>query len=178
LKELFRVSLLSALVAGLPVLATEQEKDQVRFGDGDLLLLEVPLNDYLRRLPVLPRFDPDTTANWKAYRAEWAIRDARLYLTAFWAVTNRTPASETMLFPGRKVPILADWYSGKLHIVEGMFWEGGDWTYKRVTALGVTNGVIATTNVMKDMRRHFDGKEFVLRPVLREKSYPGFRRKF
>jgi hypothetical protein len=116
-------------------------------------ILERPFNDFLKRLPVIPRFDVPSTANYKGYTASWEVKDSRLYLVTFDATTNHQPYSVSLLFSGRMVPIHADWYSGTVHIVSGReTLAQGRYTYERVTALQVTNGVVSATNRMTNVR--------------------------
>ncbi len=144
---------LAILAVAFQTFATEQARDAVTFAGQQRSMLARPLNDFLRRLPAIPRFDVPSTANYKGYTAGWEVRDSRLYLASFSATTNRQPFSLTFLFPGRKLPIQADWYSGALHIVSGQeTLAKGYHTYERVTVLQVTNGVVTATNEMRNVR--------------------------
>ena len=144
---------LVAVVLATPMFATEQAREIVTYAGQRHSMLERPLNDFLRRLPKIPRFDIPSTANYKGYTADWEVRNSRLYLGSFSATTNRHPFSLTLLVPDRKLPILADWYSGPIHIVSGNeTFARGYHTYERVTALRVTNGVVIATNVMTNIR--------------------------
>ncbi len=144
---------LAVLATAVSTFATEQVRDAITFAGQQHLMLARPLNDFLRRLPTIPRFDIPNTANYKGYTASWEIRDSRFYLASFSATTNRQPFSVTRLFPGRKLPIHADWYSGTVHIVSGReTLAQGRYTYERVIALQVTNGVVVATNEMRNVR--------------------------
>jgi len=143
---------LGFLAIAFSTFATEQQRDTVAFGGQRHLILERPLNDFLRRLPTIPRFDVPHTANYKGYTASWEVRDSHLYLASFSATTNRRPFSVSLLFPDRRLPILADWYSGSVHAVSGPKYFQGYYTYERVTALRVTNGVVTATNEMQNVR--------------------------
>jgi hypothetical protein len=144
---------LAILLFGIPAVATEQGRDTIAFAGQQDSMLERPLNDFLKRLPVIPRFDIPSTANYKGYTANWEVKDSRLYLATFHATTNHQPYSVSLLFPGRKLPIHADWYSGTVHIVSGReTLAQGRYTYERVTALRVTNGVVTATNEMRNVR--------------------------
>jgi hypothetical protein len=120
--------------------ATDQVRDIVTFRGERSTTLERPLNDFLRRLPTVPRFDVSSTANYKGYTATWELKDSRLFLKSFNATTNGHPFSVAWLFPTRSLPILADWYSGTLHIVDGS---------NRLVALNITNGLVNATNEMR-----------------------------
>jgi hypothetical protein len=144
---------IAATFVAIPSFATEQARDTVTFAGQRHTMIERPLNDFLRRLAKIPRFDVPSTANYKGYTASWEVRDSRLYLASFSATTNHQPFSVTLLFPDRKLPIHADWYSGTVHIISGReTLAQGYYTYERVTALQVTNGVVAATNQMSNVR--------------------------
>ena len=147
------VTALGVVALAAPTFATEQARDTVTFAGQQHMMLERPLNDFLRRLPAIPRFDIPSTANYKGYTTGWQVTDSRFYLTSFSATTNRQPYSVTLLFPDRRLPILADWYSGTIHIVSGReTLANGYRTYERVTAFRVTNGVLTATNEMRNVR--------------------------
>jgi hypothetical protein len=144
---------LALVLVALPAFATEQARDTIAFAGQQDSMLERPLNDFLKRLPLIPRFDIPSTANYKGYTASWEVKDSRLFLATFHATTNRQPYSISSLFPGRKLPIQADWYSGTVHIVGGReTLAQGRYTYERVAALQVTNGVVVATNRMTNIR--------------------------
>ena len=144
---------LGLLAATLPISATEQDRDMLTFAGQQHPALERPLNDFLGRLRTIPRFDIPNTANYKGYRAAWEVRDSKLYLASFSAATNGQPFSVAFLFPGRRLPFFADWYSGTVHVVRGReTLAQGYYTYERITALRITNGVVTTTNEMRNIR--------------------------
>jgi hypothetical protein len=152
LSNVIRALVATAFVVG-QAFATEQGRDAITFAGQQDSILECPLNDFLGRLPMSPRFDIPNTANYKGYTASWEVKDSRLYMRTFHATTNDQPYSISSLFPGRKLPIHADWYSGALHIVSGReTWAKGRYTYERVTTLQVTNGVVLTTNRMTNVK--------------------------
>ena len=144
---------LAIVLAAIPAFATEQVRDTIALAGQQDSILERPLNDFLRRLPEIPRFDIPSTANYKGYTAIWEVKDSRLFLATFHATTNREPYSISSLFPGHKLPIHADWYSGTVHIISGReTLAQGRYTYERVIALEVTNGVVIATNRMTNVR--------------------------
>lgn len=151
---LIRTLIVLAIFAVIvPTSATEQARDTVKFAGQQNSMLARPLNDFLRRLPTIPSFDIPNTANYKGYTAGWEVRDSRLYLAAFSATTNRQHFPAMLLFPGRTLPIHAEWYSGTLQIVAGReALAQGYYTYERVTALQVTNGLVIATNEMRNVR--------------------------
>ena len=150
--NVIRALVATAFVVG-QAFATEQGRDAITFASRQDSILECPLNDFLRRLQKIPSFDIPNTANYKGYTASWEVKNSHLYLVTFHATTNDQPYSISSLFPDRKLPIHADWYSGTLHIVSGKeTLTQGRYTYERVTTLQVTNGVVLTTNRMTNVR--------------------------
>jgi hypothetical protein len=130
-------------------LATEQELDTI----GTDFLLDRPLNDYIRTLNPMPKFDVRRTSNYKGYEASWEIRDSRLFLTSFAAATNRAPQPVSVLFPTRELPILADWFSGPLHVIGGKTsLSRGYQTFERVTRYQVSKGIITATKELRNVR--------------------------
>src|SRR5260370_32789681 len=104
----------AAIFAGpTTVLATVQARDAVRFEGKIKLMMECPLGDLLYSLPDPPEFEWQNTANWKGYTAKWEIKDSGLFLVSFEAKRKRTEPENVPLeaiLPGRKLPVLADWY--------------------------------------------------------------------
>ena len=133
--------------------ATQQEEDTIKLQDGIGFLLERPLNEYIRTLNPMPKFDVPRTSNYKGYEAAWEIRDSRLFLTTFTAATGRAPQPVSVLFPGRELPILADWFSGPLHIISGKTIRArGYQTFEHVTRYQVAKGVITATEELRNVR--------------------------
>ena len=144
---------LAIVLAAIPASTTEQARDTITFAGQQDSMLERPLNEFLRRLPEVPRLDIPSTANYKGYTASWEVKDSRLLLATFHATTNRQPYSVSSLFPDRKLPIHANWYSGTVHIINGReTLAQGRYTYERVIALQVTNGVVVATNRLTNVR--------------------------
>lgn len=78
-----------------------------------------PLRKKGGRLHTL-EFQLRNTGCWRCYRASWAILDQKLFIQdidARWCDGSRVDLG--MLFPGQAQPVMADWYSGELHIGTG-----------------------------------------------------------
>ncbi len=114
--------------------ATQQESEPVKwkgetyyplFGPG------MPWNSS----PNTPRrhFDLDSTANYKGYHATWEIKDGVLYLDSFEAREHGKRVGIRQIFPGRKPPIKADWYSESIDLPQGKS-IGTDLDFKPVYA--------------------------------------------
>ncbi len=133
--------------------ATEQEEDVIRSGGKTAHLLERPLDLHLQTLSPRPRFDPPRSSNWKGYDADWEIRDSKLYLVSFEALTNRKAVPISELFPKRELPIFADWFTGTLHLLstERERKPGGYPVFKHVTQMRVKNGVVSEKKEMENV---------------------------
>ena len=64
-------------------------------------------------------FDMDSTANHKGYHATWEIKDSVLYLASFEAMQHGKKVSLDEIFPGRKPPIKAEWFSNFIILPQG-----------------------------------------------------------
>ena len=127
--------------------------DTITFAGEQQLMLEGPLQEVVRRLPRIPPFDISIATG---YSAAWEVIDSRLHLMSFSATTNHQPFLITSVFPGRNLPICADWYSGTIHIVElqtmiSKMFGRGPYTYGRVIALEVIKGRVVATNELHNV---------------------------
>ena len=116
---------LALLLTASPAFATQQIWDRLRFEGRTYAIPQVPLNALWMtedgRLE-LPGFDVMSSANWKGYIAEWEVFDSRLYLTKFKARRDgrRVPISEFVNgVEGKGRPVLAKWFSGRIHVPFG-----------------------------------------------------------
>jgi hypothetical protein len=113
------VVLIAFLFRSTELFATEQESDQVTYQGKRYIMMECPLNSLWRTPAEVPKFDIDSSSNWKSYRAAWELRGNKLFLTAFEAKQGGRTFPLTRLFPGRKLPIFASWYSGAINVPIG-----------------------------------------------------------
>jgi hypothetical protein len=107
----------------LPTLAwaTVQVPDKLIFEGKSHELYAVPLESYFSGRRPRPKWLKETnTACWRGYVATWEVVDDMLYLKRvdlgnFEKPKNLTPR----LFPGKKPPIPADWFSGTVRVPMG-----------------------------------------------------------
>ena len=106
---------------------TRQALDHIVYEGIKFSLLEAPQlpTDDPRLLP-FPE-EVFSTACWRGYVAEWAVRNRRLYLAGITGVFRLADG----------VPIAADWYSGVLAMAP----DGPD-LYSRVFLAKVVDGVV------------------------------------
>ena len=97
-----------------------------------------------------------STALHRKYRAAWAIRDGRLYLTAFDARAGerRDPVDLAWLFPFNRGDVLADWFTGIVEAEQGHVTRTG--MYSRMWAQTVLYRVEHGVVVGEEVRDNSD----------------------
>lgn len=118
------LALSAALLASAPAAATEQIPDVIAYHGQDRPLHGEPFGVLLDQPAHWQAFREAAgglggcTANWRGYRAWWALREGRLWLERMVygaCAGDRAPAADLQVyFPGRSAPVVADWYSGTL----------------------------------------------------------------
>lgn len=108
---------------------TAQIPDAIVIDGVEQMLFAEPLSAWFAHAP-RPNFIPESTANWRGYRARWEIRAGRLHLTGLTARVCMLPLapdrcqdharaiSVADLFPGR-TDVFADWFTGTLRVPVG-----------------------------------------------------------
>jgi len=157
--RVFAVILASAAVVGSPAncRATDQVMDHVRFEGKDQFMVEVPLNSLLARFPEDPDFEWQSTGNYKGYTAAWEVKDGALFLVSFEAKRDGKEVPLDAILPGRKLPVLAEWYTGRVRIPMGRRIEhGSHWLYgaefERVAVLHIERGKVVKAEELKNAR--------------------------
>lgn len=100
-------------------LATTQFSDILYLDGRKYSLDSLPLGQYNDPGNPLPKFRAPNTATWRGYIATWEIEGGVLYLKAIRAWTDRGQVGLEALFPGRKGPVPATWFTGKLKVPQG-----------------------------------------------------------
>jgi len=111
-----------ALMIGLSPMVTQAttQVEDVIFLDGQIYPLHtLPLEQYFNSGHPRPPLRAPHTAMWRGYKATWEIRGDRLFLKDLEAWTPTGKAGLEAVFPGRKAPIPATWFTGKLKIPQG-----------------------------------------------------------
>lgn len=99
---------------------TRQRADILLF-DGRIIDLDVlPLDAYTepRGLDTATLLPEASTALWRRYQGVWEIHQAGLYLVGLLGEAAQA-LDLSVLFPGRTLPVFADWFSGRLYWNEG-----------------------------------------------------------
>jgi len=112
------------LFATSNLFATAQIPDKLKYEGKTLKLYSTPLGPYLaKKFPKgTELFQSSCTACWRGYVATWEIKDDYLYLIKVVEGNCMNKAPEIPLkkiFPGKKAPIKATWFSGALRVPMG-----------------------------------------------------------
>jgi hypothetical protein len=102
-----------------PALATTQFSDILYLNGQKYSLDSLPLEPYYGPGNPRPKFRAPNTATWRGYIATWEIDRGVLYIKAIRAWTDQGQVGLEALFPGRKVPVSATWFTGRLMIPQG-----------------------------------------------------------
>lgn len=122
-----------------------------------------PLEQYFRsqhhRPPKL--LEASCSALWRGYVATWMIKKDKLYLLRVVEGTCEHGAPEipiSKIFPGKKPPVFASWYSGTLLIPQGKeinyVHMGYQSTYEHELHIMIKNGVVQGTKRVDNRKRN------------------------
>jgi hypothetical protein len=131
-------------------LATTQFSD-ILYLDGQKYFLDsLPLEQYYGPGNPRPKFRAPNTATWRGYIATWEIDRNILYLKAIRAWTCRGELGLETLFPGRKSPIAATWFTGKLKVPQGKILKPAvpHPIYEKYLLITVEKGRVISQNVI------------------------------
>lgn len=142
--------------------ATPQLADRIVFGGHKYVFHEIPmlgLWDFEevrgfrlgsgREKP--PAFDVRSTANWDGYEAVFEIRDSKLYLRRITGSIDGRWRRNAGIISGEKFPLLASWYTGRIHIPVGDFdQETGEMV--AVIVFEVEKGIVKSMSFKERMR--------------------------
>jgi hypothetical protein len=134
--------------------ATEQIPEAISIGGKQQQLFSEPLYDYLQLPTPAKKFKTyikdlgACSALWRQYVGQWEIKNKQLYLidaeVTNCSITKKIPLLD--LFPGKRSPILATWYSGSLAIPQGKqiasVRGGYGGIFERYKILDVKKGII------------------------------------
>jgi hypothetical protein len=115
------VSALSLLCLLIPkaALGTTQFSDILYLNGQKHSLDSLPLEQYYHPGNPRPKFRAPNTATWRGYIATWEIEQGVLYLKAILAWTDQGEVGLEALCPGKKGPVAATWFTGKLRVPQG-----------------------------------------------------------
>lgn len=155
--------LMIAVLAMVRVLGTAQVPDKLILDGKEVPLFGNPLDSWLEKNQPKPEFCHDeivSSNNWRGYQATWKISGDRLLLLEV-AKMRSVPEWRSWLsdkgyeyravpvewyMPGKKLPVFAEWYSGRLKIPQGKMTRyvhmGYGSEYERELLIEIKNGVV------------------------------------
>lgn len=155
-----RMALWAGLLASVPAAATGQIRDVIAYQGQPRPLHGEPLAPLLDQ-PAYWQVLRDAagtalgscSANWRGYRAWWALRDGHLWLERMVygaCAGSRAPEADLQAyFPGRATPLVADWYSGTLVVPlgapEGNAHMGYSTVYPRYALVEIDAGKVTAS---------------------------------
>ncbi len=107
---------------------SKQAGEKIFFNGEEMLMYEVPFEDYLSQSGLeRPNFSSSSTAFGRGYCGTWKIHDDHLYLIKlsdnYFSLDEGVghEAALASYFPDSTGRVLADWYSGTLHLFSPIF---------------------------------------------------------
>lgn len=162
--------ILILFVLAMPDLAltTAQHPDYLVYQGETFPMFSNPLESFFDEKNPRPNhlFPFGSTACWRGYIATWKIEDRQLYLVKLKDCSPPSEAQEIPLsgvFPGRKGPIKADWYSGTLRIPQGKqllyVHMGYGSVYEKELFLTIERGKVVREQVIDNTRKNLPTEE-------------------
>ena len=147
----------------LVMMTTPQVRDTLEYGNRDYSISEIPmlgLWDYGDGEPAAgktkpPDFDFAGSGNWVSYEAVWLVRDSKLYLKELKAKRNGKPIRNAQILPGKKFPLLADWFSGRIHLSVGGYNERKQIS-ESVIIFHIEKGNVVATTFEPELKIQFE----------------------
>ncbi len=152
-----------AAMTATAAFGTAQVPNKLILDGKEVPLFGNPLDSWLEKNPPKPEFCHDeiiSSNNWRGYQATWKISGDRLLLLEV-AKMHSVPKWRSWLsdngyeyravpvewyMPGKKLPVFAEWYSGRLKIPQGKMTRyvhmGYASEYERELLIEIKNGVV------------------------------------
>ena len=102
-----------------------------------------------------PDFDFAGSGNWASYEAVWLVRDSKLYLKEIKAKRDGKPIKNAQILPGKKFPLQADWFSGRIHLAVGGYNERKQ-SSESVIIFHVEKGNVVETTFEPELKIQFE----------------------
>ncbi len=160
--------IVALFLAGVDASATAQFPDRLTWKDKEYSLYSNPLESYFGAQNPRPRnlFPVTCTACWRGYVASWKIEDGFLQLTKIIRGTCQSDAPQIpidRIFPGRKLPINATWFSGTLRIPDGKILRyvhmGYGSVFEREIVLSIEAGKLVREETIDNTRTRVPSEE-------------------
>ena len=126
IRRIFMTALSASLLLlpAAPAWPTAQIPERITYEGEPGSLFTNPLEPYFTKDNPRPEFAAPHTACWRGYIGSWEIREGALYLTDLnaWmrdSSGKAAPVGFEAVFPGKRAPLKADWFTGTLRIPRG-----------------------------------------------------------
>lgn len=126
IRRIFMTALSASLLLlfAAPAWPTAQIPERITYEGEPGSLLTNPLESYFTKDNPRPEFAAPHTACWRGYIGSWEIRENTLYLVDIKAWMRDSsgkaaPVDFEGLFPGKRAPLKAEWFTGTLRIPRG-----------------------------------------------------------
>jgi uncharacterized Ntn-hydrolase superfamily protein len=91
---------------------------------------------------------PQLPGSPRNYSAAWEVRDSKLYLARFEATRDGKPLPISALFPNAKLPLQADWFTGRMHVITGLHYA----QYTSADFLDIERGTVVRKFALHNFR--------------------------
>jgi len=112
------------LLFAAPAWPTAQMPERITYEGETGSLFTNPLESYFTKDNPRPPFAAPHTACWRGYVGSWEIREDTLFLAGIQAWIRdgdgkAAPVAFEAVFPGKRAPVKAEWFTGTLRIPRG-----------------------------------------------------------
>lgn len=128
---------------------TFQISTKVRYGSSYYTTEQLPLAEIVNKKDA-PKLVLGASNNWKAYEAEWVIRDKELVLIDFKANGKKGKLKIGDFIKDARTPLVATWYTGKIHITLGDF-DRKNYRWPAIISLVLKKGKVVNIELRKDV---------------------------
>ncbi|MBX7075089.1 MAG: hypothetical protein K1X71_18255 [Pirellulales bacterium] len=152
---------LVALLVGVVsiAVATPQRADRLQYGYNTFVIFQNPMLGLWHNgdgdLPpgkiMPPKLDVTTSTNWGGYTSEWRITNGKLLLQSVSGHIDGKEIRDDALLPGRKFPVVATWYTGKIHLPVGEC-NGDTQEYESVIVFDIDKGIVKSKSYFPSLR--------------------------
>ena len=153
---------ITLLIVPVSAWATAQFPDNLIYEGKTVGIHSNPLEQYFNKDHPKPIewMNYTCSAIWRGYVATWEIKNNMLYLVKIVEGTCSKDAPEiplSKLFPGKKPPIFADWYSGTLIVPQGKTINyvhmGYESTYENELHMTIKKGKVQSTTTVDNRKK-------------------------
>lgn len=154
--------ILLCLVVCVKSFSTPQQPDIVRYGVNDFAIAQHPMLGFWHfgegSLPEgkvrPPQFQLQSTSNWSGYVAKWEISRRRLFLLSVRGTVDGKDLKNSELLPGKRFPVFATWFTGRIQLPIGDFDEETD-TFESVIVFDIQDGHVKSIGFLPSAKPNY-----------------------